>query len=394
MLLGFLVVQNFWSPKEEQEQVLEIECPGKEQIIYIANAENLDVNYGNDNILFSKALKGKVERQIGSAYFVHGLTEEYNFTNRDKVEGLFTNDSCEVKGIFVNAIYATNKEFCQVYIDVVGLELALPGLKGENRIILDNPPNVQFKINPDAALIANFVLAIAKQYEGSAKAALDLYTQIEQKVNLEEQPELQAFVRLNKGNNYIVLGDLGKAAEEFSLIGGIGKYKPFVEKNTKAAEFLIVNGEFYPFKRMKDGKRWLTKNLNVDVKGSYCFDNDPKKCAQYGRLYTWEAAKEACSQLGDGWHLPTDEEWQRIVDLYSYEELIAGGDSGFDVLLGGNRNTDGSFLLLGASGDYWSATEAGWGPRLLLLLQRRHSETVPGLNYDQGLGFSVRCLQK
>ena len=60
------------------------------------------------------------------------------------------------------------------------------------------------------------------------------------------------------------------------------------------------DGNVYGFEPMKDGKVWMTKNLNLNlnIKGSYCYDDKPANCDTYGRLYTWEAAKEGCKMLG------------------------------------------------------------------------------------------------
>src|SRR5688500_20263075 len=49
---------------------------------------------------------------------------------------------------------------------------------------------------------------------------------------------------------------------------------------------------------MPDGMRWTLANLSVEIPGSYCYDDDPSKCARYGRLYSWTAAQEACGSLG------------------------------------------------------------------------------------------------
>ena len=53
-------------------------------------------------------------------------------------------------------------------------------------------------------------------------------------------------------------------------------------------------------------------------------------CEEYGRLYTWEAAKRACESLGKGWRLPTDEEWKVLANsvggYYDYETNKNVGD--------------------------------------------------------------------
>src|SRR5262245_2857007 len=68
--------------------------------------------------------------------------------------------------------------------------------------------------------------------------------------------------------------------------------------------------------RMADGKEWTTANLNVDASPSYCYDDAEPNCRQYGRLYTWESAQRVCQSLGNGWRLPSDDEWRRMAKRY------------------------------------------------------------------------------
>jgi hypothetical protein len=65
-------------------------------------------------------------------------------------------------------------------------------------------------------------------------------------------------------------------------------------------------------KRMADGKEWTTANLNANTPSSYCYDDAEPNCRRYGRLYTWESAQRGCQSLGDGWRLPTDDEWRQL----------------------------------------------------------------------------------
>src|SRR6478672_904758 len=65
-------------------------------------------------------------------------------------------------------------------------------------------------------------------------------------------------------------------------------------------------------RRMADGKEWMTANLNVNASPSYCYDDAEPNCRRYGRLYTWESAQRGCQSLGDGWRLPTDDEWRQM----------------------------------------------------------------------------------
>ena len=146
------------------------------------------------------------------------------------------------------------------------------------------------------------------------------------------------------------------------------------------------------------GKTWLAENMNCDIDGSFCYDDDPGNCQKYGRLYNWLAAKKVCDCLEGNWRLPSEEEWDQLLDEYGseggafYEALIKGGGSGFAALLGGYRNTDGSFLNLGANGNYWSATERDGGNAYYYNFHG-DVERLGQYSLGKGLGLSVRCLQ-
>ena len=96
---------------------------------------------------------------------------------------------------------------------------------------------------------------------------------------------------------------------------------------------------------------WMAQNLNYKTDDSYCYDDDDVSCSQYGRLYTWDAAMNACP---DGWHLPTDAEWEvlrKAVDDGSGNSgtnlksgTWGGADAiGFSALLVGYRDDNGNY---------------------------------------------------
>ena len=159
--------------------------------------------------------------------------------------------------------------------------------------------------------------------------------------------------------------------------------------------------------RMEDGKQWTARNLNIDKVGSWCYEAAERNCGQYGRLYTWESAREACQSLGHGWRLPTDDEWRQLAKKYggvsadsddggkaAYKSLLIGGGSGFNALLGGGRGEDGQYARLEAHGFYWTASEAEPGSACFynfgkggLALHRQGSGEKPR-------AFSVRCVRE
>ena len=134
---------------------------------------------------------------------------------------------------------------------------------------------------------------------------------------------------------------------------------------------------------------WMAANLAFKVPtGCWAYDNDEANVAQYGYLYNWDAAKAACPK---GWHLPTDEEWQQLMDFLEENagRKLINGD--FKALPGGYRDTAGSFTNVSYSGCWWSATESGanaWD-RYLNYTEARVSSATSGKAY----GFSVRCIK-
>ncbi|MDR3704100.1 MAG: FISUMP domain-containing protein [Candidatus Sulfopaludibacter sp.] len=160
-------------------------------------------------------------------------------------------------------------------------------------------------------------------------------------------------------------------------------------------------------RRMADGKQWTTHNLNVNTVPSYCYEDAELNCSQYGRLYTWESAQRGCQSLGEGWRLPTDDEWRQMAKHYggvsedsdnkgkaAYRALLAGGGSGFDALLGGGRGEDGRYARLEAHGFYWTASEcdpaSGWFYNFGRGGQAFHRQS----GGEKQRAFSVRCIRE
>jgi len=68
------------------------------------------------------------------------------------------------------------------------------------------------------------------------------------------------------------------------------------------------DGQSYPLVEIA-GMVWFARHLDYRLPGSYCFQDREEACATRGRLYPWALALEACPS---GWHLSTEEEWQRV----------------------------------------------------------------------------------
>jgi uncharacterized protein (TIGR02145 family) len=158
---------------------------------------------------------------------------------------------------------------------------------------------------------------------------------------------------------------------------------------------------------MADGKQWTTHNLSVKTVPSYCYEDAEMNCLQYGRLYTWESARRACQSLGEGWRLPTNDEWRQMVKHYggvredsidsgkaAYTALLLGGSSGFNALLGGGRSADGQYARLEAHGFYWTASESD--PARAWFYNFGHGGLSLNRHNDgeKQRAFSVRCVRE
>jgi uncharacterized protein (TIGR02145 family) len=147
----------------------------------------------------------------------------------------------------------------------------------------------------------------------------------------------------------------------------------------------------------------FTGNLSVRVNGSWCYGNNSANCDRYGRLYTWDAAVEACPA---GWRLPDDGDWRALIattavgsgvqKLLSRSTRDGTDDFGFSALLGGYRNAGVLSWFEGGEGEenygnWWSATENDIGTAHSLginfsVYELRRIRSKPS-------GLSVRCVQ-
>jgi len=180
------------------------------------------------------------------------------------------------------------------------------------------------------------------------------------------------------------------------------------------------------------GKTWMKKNLNVWTPNSWCYDDDPNNCNEYGRLYTWYAAKSACASLGDGWRLPTVYDWDALIDVAGGRETdgaklksqtgwppfesgnwpntitkipICTDDFGFSALPGGKRYSEttrkhrddiprthgvGYYRTVSRCGVWWTATESGSKAHCKRICYNIENDLYLPYKID---GHSVRCVK-
>ena len=168
---------------------------------------------------------------------------------------------------------------------------------------------------------------------------------------------------------------------------------------------------------------WFARNLNYNVSGSVCYNNDPSNCATYGRLYDWATAMNIGASYNSsswngsdvnhqgvcpvGWHIPSDADWTTLTNAvggrwyagtklkstsgwYSYGN--GTDDYGFSALSGGYNNYRGDIINPGYYGLWWSATEYYAGTAWYRYMNH-DNEDVNRDDYGRYGLLSVRCVQ-
>ncbi len=141
--------------------------------------------------------------------------------------------------------------------------------------------------------------------------------------------------------------------------------------------------------------------------GAWCwFDNNHTYDTSYGKLYNWYAVDDSRGLCPTGWHVSSDIEWQvlefllSVVQGYKLKEFGTkhwedyGGDneSGFTGRPGGQRLTNGGYLLIRQQANWW--TSSWLGPNVSIYRRLEDGSDTSTSNYeDHKNAFSVRCVK-
>lgn len=145
--------------------------------------------------------------------------------------------------------------------------------------------------------------------------------------------------------------------------------------------------------------------------GAYAiYDNNNANDALYGKLYNLHAVKDVRGLCPTGWHVPTRDEWDKLVSHLGGSPRSVGGklksvtgwnapntgatnESGFTGLPGGYREPDYGFEELGSFGGWWSSSEVSDGIAMALYLYSDYDFFNISDSDFPGVGMSVRCLK-
>ncbi|GEM_PF-1039289 len=122
------------------------------------------------------------------------------------------------------------------------------------------------------------------------------------------------------------------------------------------------------YKWVKIGNvKWMAENLQYipedDIK---CRNENPANCKAFGSMYNFKTAETICPE---GWRLPTSDEWNNLLleisnntkpTNYDLDKLYPFGETGFDLLLGGELIVNGKNTIYTSNFWYLDNDEPGY----------------------------------
>lgn len=162
----------------------------------------------------------------------------------------------------------------------------------------------------------------------------------------------------------------------------------WTKKNLRVFKFR--NGDIIPI--VQDNDEWAKMET-----AAMCINPNNGEC-----YYNWYAVNDPRGLAPKGFHIPSNEEWEKLVNKYGGEYLAGenlksskkwDGDnsSGFSGLPAGFRYNDGFFLNLGGYGYWWSSSPNG-GDAFFRALGSGGS-SVNRNDLGPRYGFSVRLIK-
>lgn len=165
--------------------------------------------------------------------------------------------------------------------------------------------------------------------------------------------------------------------------------------------------------RYRNGDRIPTTNPatrdianEAEPKYQWSFGGSERNAEVYGRLYTFHAVADPRGICPEGWRVPTNADWMKLLNFLGRHEVAGGklketgtahwaapntgatNESGFTALPGAGRLPDGAFRNLGRFGAWWTASGSYW------YIECDAPNALRTYIYQSGaFGFSVRCIK-
>jgi uncharacterized protein (TIGR02145 family) len=248
-------------------------------------------------------------------------------------------------------------------------------------------------------------------------------------------------------NPKIEVGEIGYASDAFSLnvyyqpppgghsqgCCGVEVIPPCDALPCTGIPTITYGGQVYNTVQI-GSQCWFKENLNIGTRingtleqtnnstiEKYCYNDLESNCVIYGGLYQWNEMMQYVTTAGvqgicpTGWHIPTDAQWTTVTTSLGGTN-IAGGKmkttgtieagtglwhspntgatnfSGFSAVPAGNRNSGGTFSVIGHYGYWWSSSEDLASSAWYQYMFYYDSGVYRSSNY-KNFGFSVRCVR-
>lgn len=176
----------------------------------------------------------------------------------------------------------------------------------------------------------------------------------------------------------------------------------WMTENLNVEEFR--NGD--PIKHIKSAKEW--KKAGENGVPAWCYyDNDSNNDIVHGKLYNWHAINDPRGLAPQGWHIPTTDEWNILIEHLGGEKEAGGNlkdliqrtenqksnkQQKLKSLTSGVRNYEGSFYNFRKIGSWWSANEFVFSQSFFYFLNYDLNVIMRG-NVEKANGLSVRCIK-
>jgi uncharacterized protein (TIGR02145 family) len=166
----------------------------------------------------------------------------------------------------------------------------------------------------------------------------------------------------------------------------------------------FLNGDTIP--EAATDEEW--ERASIEGTPAWCYyNNDPGLGEKYGKLYNWYALNDPRRICPEGWHIPSNEEWDRLVDfigdkagnrLKSTEGWHKNGngsdDIGFSVFPGGIRYPGGVFDGLEGYAYFWTTDNNNNVWHRYFEYMSSDVETRKYHSLKKGTGMSARCVRR
>ena len=205
-------------------------------------------------------------------------------------------------------------------------------------------------------------------------------------------------------SNYPIIRFDLRATSRDLVLSPIASSRPVVREPRESGTFTDPrDGQAYKWVRIGD-QIWMAENLNYAINpGSWCYDDQSVNCDKYGRLYDFRRAILACPA---GWHLPSIEEWRRLIHIVGVDlsnkiksqsfwpkDDIITDEFNFTAIPGGMRTIRRRYYGEGIYAGWWTASHDNIQSGYFFFLEE-NAETMQIEKAWWGeVAFSIRCVR-